>query len=150
MDLGANAVWTRSLDATVKAWHADKSIQNIQDFPNILIYQIWWARNSMVFKDVFILLEVTTSLVLKMMKEFKQEPKQKKMRVLIMLALKESIHGGSLMVHDALDIYLFLTNPRIYDLETRALCSLVLFFKGFRFLFYGRLLGSQFRYMYIQ
>jgi hypothetical protein len=48
----------------------DTSAKQFEGLMCILVQSIWWAQNLNVFKNEKILLEVTTSLIIKLAKEF--------------------------------------------------------------------------------
>lgn len=78
----------------MKEWLEDKSVKEFEAFPGILVYGVWWARNSSIFRDVDIPHEVTVGLILKLPKEFKVNPKIKNPRVPVMHDLDFEIPWG--------------------------------------------------------
>jgi len=85
---------TKGLNDYMRAWLEDKVIKHLKVFLCILVNSIWWARNSIIFKDLDIPPEIYANQITDMMKELKVIEKGKKTRIPIMPILDSNISWG--------------------------------------------------------
>jgi hypothetical protein len=72
--LKAKANWNQgSVEDCFRSWIQDRSVSLYAGLSGIMISNIWWARNSVVFKDKFVSPEVTATISLSQAEEFKEE-----------------------------------------------------------------------------
>jgi hypothetical protein len=72
----------------------DKLVKEFESFLDILVYLVLWAHNYNIFIDADIPHEVTASLILNLLKEFKVDQKIKNPRIPFMLDLDFKIPWG--------------------------------------------------------
>jgi hypothetical protein len=77
--LKAQSNWNQdTLEECFRSWVRDRAVALYAGLPSIMVSNIWWARNNVIFKDRFIPPEKTTSLTLNMAEEFKEALKPQK------------------------------------------------------------------------
>jgi len=82
--LKAKAEWKKeSMDECYRSWIQDRSVSLYTGLPSIMISNIWWARNSSIFKDKSVPPKVTVTLTLSMEEEFKEDLREQKTQTLI-------------------------------------------------------------------
>jgi len=63
-----------SLEECFRTWLQDRTISLYAGLPSIMIKNIWWERNNVVFKDKTVSPDVTLMLSLRQDEEFKTKP----------------------------------------------------------------------------
>jgi ribonuclease HI len=93
--LNSRADWNQgSLEECFRNWLQDITISLYAGLPSIMITNIWWERNNVVFKDKTVSPEVTTTLSLTQAEEFKTEPRSRKQRFIVPPPIDYTIPWG--------------------------------------------------------
>jgi hypothetical protein len=99
-ELKPTSQWNRrNLKDCLKDWLAKKVVKKYQGMTIFLVCSIWRARNSSIFRNVPILHEVTTSIVLRLSNEFMMDLKVKDPRLPSMTEMDFEFHGASSTGH---------------------------------------------------
>ena len=53
-------------------------VQSFDAFPSLFVYGVWWARNSTIFQDHKIPIEITSVVIVQWSREHKKVDKQKR------------------------------------------------------------------------
>jgi ribonuclease HI len=93
--LKAKANWNQgSVEDCFRTWIQDRSISLYAGLLGIMISNIWWARNNVVFKDKLVPPEVTMTISLSQAKEFKAKIRASKTRTMIPPLIDYTIPWG--------------------------------------------------------
>jgi hypothetical protein len=93
--LKAKANWNQGfVEDCFRSWIQDKPVSLYAGLSGIMISNIWWARNNVVFKDTLVPHEVTVTISLSQAKEFKAELRASKTRTVIPPPIDYTIPWG--------------------------------------------------------
>jgi hypothetical protein len=96
--LNAKADWNKdNLEDCFKNWIHDRFVSLYASLPSLMISNIWWAHNNVIFKEKMVLPKVTTTLTLSQVVEFKEDPRGQKCAFLYSPPLTMKSHGATLM-----------------------------------------------------
>jgi hypothetical protein len=83
-----NYSWNNvQLENCLKDWLSNKFVKLFEGLPYILVNIIQWACTVQIFKKEEVPLEISVGLIIKISKEFKLDPKEKKIGLPIMSEL---------------------------------------------------------------
>jgi hypothetical protein len=75
-------------------WKQSQSASSFGFVSGIFVYFIWWAKNSAIFQNIVLILELVAGLISKMASDFKNKLKKIKVRNLVMPKVKDGIPWG--------------------------------------------------------
>ena len=81
-----------SLKHKANAWWKYSFVLLYSDLRSLLTHGIWWERNTTIFNNKLIPIEVTSALVIWWAKEHRSQEKEQKIRVLIPIEINILIH----------------------------------------------------------
>jgi hypothetical protein len=95
--LKAKVDWNKeTLEECYRSWIHDRYVSLYAGLPSIMISNLWWARNNSIFKDKIVPSEVTKTITFSLVKEFKEDQRNKILDLCFPPLLTIQSHGDFL------------------------------------------------------